>query len=164
MSLNNTPADRSFKIAGQSISAQKKASDVATAFIFLVKLLCTMCVATAFDQRLWYTSHRQFIKLRGLNALYNLLDDPFAFRELEIFRAAKLATLIALVSWCIPLGVLPVPGSLSTHSITTHTVRNVTVPSVDLLQTTTPEPATYNPLRKSRILIRLAPTDNSPTC
>ncbi|KAK1230405.1 hypothetical protein PQX77_006504 [Marasmius sp. AFHP31] len=106
-----------------------------TAFIFTSKLFFSLAIAKAYEQRVWFTANRKFIKVKGLDALFGVLNpgNPFAFFSLEMVKNAKVATAMAAVVWLLPIAVVPIPGALTVQLRPASSVRDVVVPHVNLL-------------------------------
>ncbi|KAL0069990.1 hypothetical protein AAF712_002887 [Marasmius tenuissimus] len=107
-----------------------------TAFIFVSKLFFSLAIAKAYEQRVWFTVNRNFIKVKGLDALFSVLNpgNPFAFFSLEMVKDAKVATAIAAVVWLLPFAVVPIPGALTIQTRAASSVQDVVVPHVNLLE------------------------------
>lgn len=146
----------SWIVAGRMLSSQQRTAFFATGAIFLSKMFFGMCIAKAFDQQLWFTAHRKLIKVGTLEALFSVLNAPSAFFNLEMLSKAKTATFLALILWCLPIAMVPVPGAISVKRSSSGSDNKIIVPTVNL----NPEAnnqgdslASYSPISTSIMLI-----------
>ncbi|KAL0576242.1 hypothetical protein V5O48_005724 [Marasmius crinis-equi] len=146
--LHLQSADRTRSIGQYQVSMQRISTLAANAFIFLSKLLFSLSISKAFDQRVWTSANKRFIKLQGLNALFSAITNPFAFISFEMAVKAKIATFMAAVAWLLPLALIPIPGALTVQPRNFSSIQDTNVPSVNLLEDPTNVAiALYNPLR-----------------
>ncbi|KAH8919287.1 hypothetical protein BT69DRAFT_1337394 [Atractiella rhizophila] len=142
------PGDESFTLAGHEVDDQARFIFVGTLLVFVAKSCLILSILTAFDQILWRTVRRSRLRLQSLDALFSVPNDPFAFFTAELWTRAKLAIVVALIAWLLPISLLVVPGTLSVVSAPDTTNSTAVVPTVDVAdQDLYLALATLNPLR-----------------
>ncbi|KAL4741783.1 hypothetical protein BDV11DRAFT_212670 [Aspergillus similis] len=85
---------------------------IGTGFAFLVKSCLVSAVGVAAVQETWATLHRKSVKLSGIDGMFAVLNDPLAFLTSDIWIYAKTLTVLAIVSWLIPLTAIITPSTL----------------------------------------------------
>ncbi|KAI9776496.1 MAG: hypothetical protein M1839_009530 [Geoglossum umbratile] len=92
---------------------QQWASRIGTALAFLIKTFLVSAVTTAYIQRIWTTMKDKEMSVKGLNALFQATSDVTSFFRWEMISRAKVGTIVALISWLIPLASVVTPSTLS---------------------------------------------------
>ncbi|KAF9458810.1 hypothetical protein BDZ94DRAFT_1269741 [Collybia nuda] len=128
----HVPERDQFIIAGHHISSQQSAIFGGTALVFFAKFCFSFSLGHVFNQRLWYTMHRKWIKVKGLDAMFKVPGDPLGFFSLEMLTKAKTVAGVAGVMWCLSIAFIPIPGSLSVKSVPVTTLNRVSVPTVNI--------------------------------
>ncbi|KAH0562446.1 hypothetical protein GP486_002860 [Trichoglossum hirsutum] len=72
-----------------------------TAMAVFTKATLVGSVVVAYQQRIWYTLRRKALSMRGINSLFTVADDPTMFREMDMIRNAKVATIMAVAIWYV---------------------------------------------------------------
>lgn len=105
-----------------------------TALAYFTKATLVGTVVLSYRQRIWQTFRSRVLTLGAIDALFAATDDPTYFKNWEMIRNAKLATIMALASWLIPIASVLSPASL-TSIVTTEILPNTTTtcPSVPSL-------------------------------
>ncbi|KAJ5353700.1 hypothetical protein N7541_006264 [Penicillium brevicompactum] len=103
---------------------------IGTGFAFLVKTLLVAAIGIAAVQQMWATLRKKSVNIRGIDAMFSILSDPLAFFVPDMWICAKTLTVLAIVSWLIPLTALITPATLSVHLKTTSTTTQMNVPTV----------------------------------
>lgn len=85
-------------VAGSS-QRQQWAIGFGTALSFLIVALLRSATSAAYSQYVWIMVRRTSYQIGTLDKLFALTTDPSGFFGVEMFKAAKLAVLIALISW-----------------------------------------------------------------
>lgn len=85
---------------------------------FLAKASIAAAAVTAFRQRVWLTVRYKVLTLAAVDSLFAATDDVFSLLNLELFRQAKFALLLALFVWCTPLVVIFTSNSLVVRTAT----------------------------------------------
>lgn len=83
-----------------------------TALAFLFKMSLVASVGIAFCQRSWYSFQHQAITIRGIDAIFGILRDPFQFFVGDMLKI-KVLSLLAFISWLLPLSAIFSPASLT---------------------------------------------------
>ncbi|KAG0635840.1 hypothetical protein HOY80DRAFT_1017746 [Tuber brumale] len=86
---------------------------VGTAFAFLSKASLVSAVVVAHKQIAWDTVRKKTITVDGVDAMFVAPSDFTSFWNGDMLRRAKVATILALLAWCIPISAIITPGSLS---------------------------------------------------
>ncbi|KAK7464877.1 hypothetical protein VKT23_006085 [Stygiomarasmius scandens] len=131
--LHMTPSESTSSIGNFTYSAQTKERFITDIFVLLTRLCFGLAISTAFEQRLWYSVSHKPIALDGIDALFGIVHDPLLFRKVAMFTA-RIACILAILSWTVSYGILPVPGALSVQSIETVSFASVVVPTINLDQ------------------------------
>ncbi|KAG0634740.1 hypothetical protein HOY80DRAFT_1025565 [Tuber brumale] len=84
-----------------------------TAFAFFTKAALVGSIVLAYRQRIWYTLRTKAITVKGIDSLFSLTEDPTGFCSKDGALNAKVATLMALATWVIPLAAVLSPGALT---------------------------------------------------
>lgn len=113
---------------GQDATNQIRLLRYGAVFSFLCKASLAAAAVTAFRQRVWMTVRRKVLTLAAVDSLFAATEDLPSLFNLELFRQAKLAILLALYVWCTPLVVIFASDTLVVEPTTV--VENTTCPSV----------------------------------
>ncbi|KAG0126628.1 hypothetical protein HOY82DRAFT_627217 [Tuber indicum] len=84
-----------------------------TAFAFLSKASLVGAVVVAHKQIAWDTVRKKAITVDGVDAMFVAPTDFTSFWNGDMLKRAKVATILALLAWCIPISAVITPGSLS---------------------------------------------------
>lgn len=85
---------------------------------FLSKASLAAAAVTAFRQRVWMTVRRKVLSLAAVDSLFAATEDLPALFNLELFRQAKIAMLLAIYVWCTPLVVIFASQTLVVEPVT----------------------------------------------
>lgn len=113
---------------GQDATNQIRLLRYGAALSFLCKASLAAAAVTAFRQRVWMTVRRKVLTLAAVDSLFAATEDLPSLFNLELFRQAKLAILLALYVWCTPLVVIFASDTLAVEPTTV--VENTTCPAV----------------------------------
>ncbi|MCJ1268563.1 hypothetical protein MMC22_008451 [Lobaria immixta] len=97
--------------------SQQWAIRFGTAFAFLVEVSLATAVSIAQTQRAWTTVERKSVSIGGIDAVFAATRDLGSFMSWEMLSRAKLASLLALICWCMPLSALVTPATLSVQAV-----------------------------------------------
>ncbi|KAF1966163.1 hypothetical protein BU23DRAFT_487420 [Bimuria novae-zelandiae CBS 107.79] len=87
-----------------------------TALAFFVKSALVGSVVMCYRQRIWHTFRTRALTIAGIDGLFSSTEDPAQFfYNLEMMSNAKIATIMALVSWLIPIASVLSPASLTSE-------------------------------------------------
>ncbi|KAK0623791.1 hypothetical protein B0T14DRAFT_495208 [Immersiella caudata] len=84
-----------------------------TAIAFAIKISFSTSIGVGFAQHAWYNLRSKSYSLGAVDSLFTLRDNPFGFFNGELLSNAKLASLIAALSWGLALVPILVPASIS---------------------------------------------------
>jgi hypothetical protein len=101
---------------------------------FISKASLAAAAIVAFRQRVWMTVRRKVMSLGAVDSLFAAAEDVSAMFNVELFRQAKLAMVLALYVWCTPLVVILTSETLSVQS--KSTAEETKCPSVRTLNFT----------------------------
>ncbi|KAH0563524.1 hypothetical protein GP486_001904 [Trichoglossum hirsutum] len=106
-----------------------------TAFAFFTKSMLVGSSVVAYRQRIWHTLREKAMTLNGIDSLFAVIEDPTMFGSWEMIRNAKLATLMALAVWVIPIASVLSPAALTSNvEILVNTTTCPAVPTLDFSQ------------------------------
>jgi hypothetical protein len=92
------------KLDGELATAQLMMVRYGTAMAFFVKSMLVGCVVLCYRQRIWHTFRTKAMTIRAIDGLFSATEDPSQFFNWEMIRNGKLATFMALTSWCVLSG------------------------------------------------------------
>jgi hypothetical protein len=95
------------------IVEQKWVIRIGTALAYLFKTSLVATTAVVFYHRSWYSFRRQAMSVRGLDAVFGVFENPFWFLTREMLVKTKVAAVLALMSWLLPLTAIFSPASLT---------------------------------------------------
>ncbi|KAF2129263.1 hypothetical protein P153DRAFT_339924 [Dothidotthia symphoricarpi CBS 119687] len=106
-----------------------------TAFAYFFKSMLVGTVVICYRQRIWHTFRTKAMTMNGIDGLFSATEDPTQFfLNWEMLRNGKLATVMALCSWLIPMASVLSPASLTSEARTYHD--QTTCPNVPILNFT----------------------------
>lgn len=86
---------------GQPAEDQLTMVRYGTALGYFVKACLVGSVILSYRQRIWHTFRQKAMTLSAIDGLFSVTEDPTQFINLEMLRNGKLATVMALGSWCV---------------------------------------------------------------
>lgn len=111
--------------------SQQWAIRFGTAFAFLVEVPLAAAVSIAQTQRAWTTMERKSVSIGGIDSIFAATQDLASFMNWEMLSRAKLASVLALICWCLPLSALVTPATLTVQPVSrSHNVDQI-VPAID---------------------------------
>ena len=69
----------------------------------IIKACLVSAVGVAAVQETWATLRRKSVKLSGIDGMFAVLDNPLAFLTPDLWMHAKTLTVLAIVSWYVPI-------------------------------------------------------------
>ncbi|CAG8181319.1 unnamed protein product [Penicillium nalgiovense] len=117
-----------------SVDQQTWAIRIGTGFAFLNKTFLTSAVGIAAAQQIWATLRRKFVKLSAIDGMFDILTNPKSFLIPDLWMYAKTLTLLAIISWLIPLAAVVTPSTLSIRLLTTTHVTQLHVSTVNFTE------------------------------
>jgi hypothetical protein len=85
---------------------------IGTALAFLFKASLVASLGIAFCQSSWFYFQQEPITVDGIDAIFGVLRDPTRFFMKEMLLNTRVLSLMALISWCLPLSAIFAPASL----------------------------------------------------
>ncbi|KAH7223096.1 hypothetical protein BKA60DRAFT_538538 [Fusarium oxysporum] len=79
---------------------------------FIIKTLLVCTVAAAYKQRIWTHFRQTPYTVAGINAISDATTDVLSFASWVFLRRARIAVLLAALTWSIHLSALVTPSSL----------------------------------------------------
>lgn len=98
---------------------------------YVVHTALVASVGIAYIQRVWRSVRRKALSVSSIDGLFSLLRDPKEFFKGEILLKAKLAVIVALLTWAIPIASIATPGTLTvvpSSYLVSNTIRATTFP------------------------------------
>ena len=84
-----------------------------TAFAFLFKTSLVSAVGVAFCQGFWFAARRKAIRIKGLDAIMAVVQNPLNFFSPDLLLETKVLFALALISWLLPIASILSPGALT---------------------------------------------------
>ena len=101
------------------------------AFVFLVEVPLVAAVGIAQTQRALTTMEQKSVSIEGIDSTFAATRDFWSFTSWEMLSRAKLASLLALICWCLPLSALVTPATLTVQAISRIRTVDKVVPAID---------------------------------
>ncbi|KAL3443119.1 hypothetical protein BJX65DRAFT_209519 [Aspergillus insuetus] len=114
-----------------SIDQQTWAIRIGTGLAFLTRTFLVAAVGVAAAQEMWATLRKKTIRLYGIDSMFAVLNNPISFFTWDLWVYAKTLTLLAIISWLIPLTAIITPATLSVRLLTTTNITQIRVPTVN---------------------------------
>ena len=111
--------------------SQQWAIRFGTAFAFLVEVPLAAAVSIAQTQRAWTTLERKAVAMGAIDSMFAATRDLGSFMSREMLSRAKLASLLAFISWCLPLSALVTPATLTVDAVSRTRKVDQLVPAID---------------------------------
>ncbi|KAF4772845.1 hypothetical protein HER10_EVM0000642 [Colletotrichum scovillei] len=116
---------------GTEANGQIRMLRYGAALSFLSKASLGSAVILAFRQRVWMTVRRKMLTLAAVDSLFAAAEDMTAIFNIEVFRQARIAMILAIYVWCTPLVVVLTSDTLTAQPATTR--QTTTCPSIRTL-------------------------------
>lgn len=87
------------EIIVESQSQQQWHLRAGTGLAFLVRAFLSAAVGIAYTQILWRTLRSKSITIGGVNSLFGVMNNPWAFIGWELWTAAPLLAVVAIIAW-----------------------------------------------------------------
>ncbi|CAG1963029.1 unnamed protein product [Fusarium graminearum] len=111
------------EIIVESQSQQQWHLRAGTGLAFLVRAFLSAAVGIAYTQILWRTLRSKSITIGGVNSLFGVMNNPWAFIGWELWTAAPLLAVVAIIAWALPLVAIITPATLT---VTVSSQPNIT--------------------------------------
>jgi hypothetical protein len=84
---------------------------------------------------MWLSVREKPISVRGLDALFSVVEDPSWFvMAPEMFMKARVASIMALATWLIPIASVLSPGALTTQLVNRKYAEQCEVRTINFTQ------------------------------
>ena len=93
--------------------SQSSVTKISTAMAFLFKASLVGAMCFVYSQRSWFSFQRTAISIGGIDAVFSILQNPFKFFVPEILIQTPTLTLLALITWFLPISAILSPSSLT---------------------------------------------------
>lgn len=140
--------------------SQQWAIRFGTAFAFLVEVPLAAAVSISQTQRAWTTVERKSVSIGGIDSIFAATRDIGSFMSWEMLSRAKLASLLALTCWCLPLSAVVTPATLTVQAVSRTRKVDKIVPAIDFnnvakfaLLTTSVSDPTLNVLSRTLLIL-----------
>ncbi|KAI0380356.1 hypothetical protein F5Y04DRAFT_258078 [Hypomontagnella monticulosa] len=111
-SLENTPV--------HSEDQQVWAIRIGTGLALLARCGMVATIGTVAVQQIWATLRQKPMSIGGIDSMFDVLDNPWSFLNKDLLVHAKRLTLLAAISWILPLVAIVTPATLSVSPHTTQ--------------------------------------------
>ncbi|UZP36867.1 hypothetical protein NXS19_004683 [Fusarium pseudograminearum] len=101
------------EIIVQSQSQQQWHLRAGTGLAFLVRAFLSAAIGIAYTQILWRTLRSKSITIGGVNSLFGVIHNPWDFISWELWTAAPLLAMVAIIAWALPLVAIITPATLT---------------------------------------------------
>ncbi|KAI0155353.1 hypothetical protein GGR57DRAFT_95136 [Xylariaceae sp. FL1272] len=98
---------------------------------FIAKAGLVTAVVVAFKQRIWYTMRNRVLSIEALDSLFAATEDFTALFNIEVYKQAKVAMLLAAFVWVTPFLLIITSTTLTVEMATK--VENTTCPGIRTL-------------------------------
>lgn len=108
---------------------QRWTSWIGSGLSFLTKVTLTAALGISRTQWVWLTLRRKWFTLEGIDALFGIISDPALFLNWRMMKQAKIATIMAVGMWMIPLAAILTPGTIAVRTVPRTETVSCSVPS-----------------------------------
>ncbi|KAF2188127.1 hypothetical protein K469DRAFT_660660 [Zopfia rhizophila CBS 207.26] len=105
---------------GKPAEDQLKMIRYGTALAFFTKSTFVGTVILCYRQRIWHTFRKKAMTISAIDGLFSVTEDPSQFKNWEMIKNAKLATVMAVCSWLIPIASVLSPAALTSEMRTSY--------------------------------------------
>lgn len=111
---------------------QQWVTNIGTAFAFAFKLFVTLTATTAFVQHQWRNLRGQSFKVREIDTMTDLINDPLAVFSGTLWLKTPMLILLASVVWLAPIAAIFSPGAIRVTNLVTEHREQVNVAELQL--------------------------------
>ncbi|KAL9473812.1 hypothetical protein ACSS6W_008192 [Trichoderma asperelloides] len=106
---------------------------IGTAMAFCVKMFLTAAASIAYVQVLWRTLKARKVKLGGIDAMFEVINNPLYFLSWELWRKGFDLVVLAGILWAIPVIAVFTPATLTIEKgkILAPSFHNMSLPLVN---------------------------------
>lgn len=109
---------------------QRWTSWIGSGLGFLTKVTLTAALGISRTQWVWLTLRKKWLTLTAIDSLFGVISDPTLFLDWRMMRQAKVATVMAIMMWVVPLAAILTPGTLSVKTVAITDTVDCFVPSL----------------------------------
>jgi len=113
---------------------QQQALRAGTTLAVCAQVSLVFSIQKAYKQWLWRELKSHIVTFRGIDAACAASIDPSSFANIEMWRKAKRASMLALISWLIPISTFITPATLNVREVMLETIRSIKVPTLNIAQ------------------------------
>lgn len=131
---------------------------IGTALAMAVKTALLASMGMAFAQRVWRSVRQNTMTVKALDSLFGAFSgDPRSLFQGDLYRSARLALLLAVVGWLLPIATVFTPATLRIKPMTRSSSRSCIVSTMNLNNITDGGLLRYPPTNASRLYTGPAP-------
>ncbi|KAF8594642.1 hypothetical protein BDV93DRAFT_549158 [Ceratobasidium sp. AG-I] len=106
---------------------------IGTALALGLKTALLASMGMAFTQRLWRSVYQTFMSVKALDSLFGAFaGDPRSLFRRDLYSSARLALLIAVAAWLLPIATIFTPATLRVKASDHTSSSDCIVPTIDL--------------------------------
>lgn len=109
---------------------QRWTSWIGSGLGFLTKVTLTAALGISRTQWVWLTLRKKWFTLNAIDSLFGIISDPTLFLDWKMMRHAKVATVMAIAMWILPLAAILTPGTISVKTVARSDSVDCFVPSL----------------------------------
>ncbi|KAK8018330.1 hypothetical protein PG991_007520 [Apiospora marii] len=83
-----------------------------TVLAFAAKAGFVACIVTAFRQRIWATVRNKILSVAAIDSLFAATEDVVSLFNIEVYKKARIAMLLAVVAWLTPIVIILTSNTL----------------------------------------------------
>ncbi|KAK7992576.1 hypothetical protein PG988_001370 [Apiospora saccharicola] len=97
---------------GKPASDQLTMLRYGTVLAFAAKAGFVACIVTAFRQRIWATVRNKILSVAAIDSLFAATEDVTSLWNIEVYKKARIAMLLAVVAWLTPIVIILTSNTL----------------------------------------------------
>ncbi|KAK8131330.1 hypothetical protein PG984_007768 [Apiospora sp. TS-2023a] len=122
-----------------------------TVLAFAAKAGFVACIVTAFRQRIWATVRNKILSVAAIDSLFAATEDVTSLWNIEVYKKARIAMLLAVVAWLTPIVIILTSNTLGVELAWDR--QNTTCPGIRTLNFSQEETEDWrNPTRMNGLI------------
>ncbi|KAL9614155.1 MAG: hypothetical protein Q9167_001365 [Letrouitia subvulpina] len=117
-----------------SFEAQGTSLRIGTALAFIAQVCLVVSIQYAHIQWLWRSLKNRTLSIRAVNSAFNATQTLWSYTNLEMLSKLRLASIVALVGWFLPITTVFTPATLSVQAVVRDRVLTANVPTLRISQ------------------------------
>ncbi|KAL5640432.1 hypothetical protein ACGC1H_007623 [Rhizoctonia solani] len=110
---------------------------IGTALAMGLKATVLASMGMAFAQQVWRTVRRSTLSVKALDSLFGAFGgDPRSLFQADLYRSARLALLLAITAWLLPIATVFTPATLRVKPMDKSASSSCLVSTIDLRNVT----------------------------